>query len=68
MWSDTSLFLFFMVGFLTTVYIYTRSMNASLRRQRVLVAKKEYERRKKVARITGRFNDFEIIPEFEEKE
>ena len=68
MWSDASLFLFFMVGFLTTVYIYTRSMNASLRRQKVLVAKKEYERQKKVAQITGRFNDFTIIPELEEKE
>ena len=68
MWNDDSSLIFFAIGFMIAVFIYTRSVSAAVHRQQLKLDKKEYKRQKMLARMSGRFNDFEIKPEFEEKE
>ena len=56
-----------MIGFMTTVFIYTRAMSASYEREQYKLNKKEYDRQKMLAQIAGRFDDFDVKPEFEEE-
>jgi hypothetical protein len=65
--GNDSLFYFFM-GFSIAIFVYMRATNAAAKRFEFEVARKEYKRQKMLARIAGRFNDFEIKPEFEEEE
>ena len=50
------------------IFIYARSVSITAKRYEFEVEKKEYQRQKMLARISGRFNDFQIIEEFEELE
>ena len=56
-----------MIGFMTTVFMYTRAMSATHKREEYRLNKKEYDRQKMLAQIAGRFDDFKINPEFEEE-
>jgi len=65
--GNDALFYFF-IGFSIAILIYVRITNAAARRFEFEIERKEYKRKKMLARIAGRFNDFEIKPEFEEEE
>ena len=61
-------YFFFMVGFGLAIFIYARSVSITAKRYEFEVEKKEYQRQKMLARISGHFNNFQIIEEFEELE
>ena len=61
-------YFFFTLGFGIAIFIYARSASAAAKRFELKAEKKEYQRQKMLARISGRLNDFKIIEEFEEDE
>ena len=65
---SADLLFYFFLGFSIAIFIYARSANIAAREFNFKVEKKEYQRRKMLARISGRFNDFEIIEKYEDKE
>jgi hypothetical protein len=61
-------YFFFILGFGIAIFIYARSVSIASKEYAFKVEKKEYQRQRMLARISGRFNDFQIIEEFEELE
>ena len=61
-------YFFFTLGFGIAVFIYARNASAAAKRFEFKVEKKEYKRQKMLARIAGRFNEFEIIDKFEDED
>jgi len=61
-------YFFFTLGFGIAIFIYARSVSAAAKRFEFKAERKEYQRQKMLARISGRFSDFKIIEKFEEDE
>ena len=61
-------YFFFVLGFGIAIFIYARSVNITAKRFEFKIEKKEYKRQRLLARIAGRFNEFEIIDKFEDED
>ena len=61
-------YFFFTLGFGIAIFIYARSATSSAKRFEFKIEKKEYQRQKMLARISGRIGGFKIIEKFEEDE
>lgn len=54
---------FFLVGFLIPIFFYNRALRHNLKKIEFLKEKKEYDRQKKLAELTGK--DFDINKKYE---